>query len=212
MVVPTRRNAFKQAKELLGLADDFEIRGEEDYQFALRVWKDKTVLARQLDDQAAAAVLSQAKEILKRRHTSRISRVCPNCGEPKSQNCRFCRTCYHDERWHKHSLHTHSVTMKENEVEDGLSVIPPKAHANGAIANVCRKLLAGQIGDSFVTDRPPSTINNVCRNLSLQIIVRTINPAEKDKKKKRWRVWRSDGMEMEKVNEIIRSRMVNPET
>lgn len=206
------RLTFPKAKRLCGLDETFEIRSEEDYNFALRVWKDQTVVARQANDDDLAAELSQCKQLFKRRYSNRIARKCPRCGDSKSAYADHCQTCSITYRYYDHRLHTHSVTMKEHEIEEGLVIIGPRCHQTGVLTSIIRKVATtGQVGDSFVTDKPSTSIKNVARMQGMEVIVRIANPEEKDLKKRRYRVWRSDGLEMEQVNEVIRKRMAKEE-
>jgi hypothetical protein len=199
---------FRHAKELCGLPNDFEIKSEDDYHFAVRCWKEKVVDARRTNNDELAALLSQCKEVFKKRHTRLISIHCPDCENTKSRYAMRCHICARRERFYKNQLHTHSIIMKEHEIEEGLVVIPPRTHSTGVLTAVCRKLAySGQVGDSFVTEKQPTSIKNICRMLGMEVIVRMANPEEHDKKKRRYRVWRSDGLEMEEVNERIRKRL-----
>lgn len=199
---------FRHAKELCGLPSDFEIKTEEDYHFAVRCWRDKVVEARRRNDDAHAALLSQCKEVFKKRHTRLVSFRCPDCENAKSRHAMRCHICSHRNRWHKNELNPHSIIMKEHEIEEGLVVIPPRTHSTGVLTAVCRKMAhSGQVGDSFITDKQPTSIKNVARMMGLDVVIRMANPEEKDKKKRRYRVWRADGLDMDGVNEIIRRRM-----
>jgi hypothetical protein len=199
---------FRHAKELCGLDHDFEIRSEEDYNFALRVWKEKTVAARQANNDELAAMLSQAKQVFKRRYTRLVSIHCPTCGNSKSQYAYQCHMCARINRYYHNQVPQSSIVMKEHEIEEAVVLIPPRLHATGVLTGVLRKLATtGKIGDSFVTDKQPTSVKNIARSLGMEVTVRIANLEEHDKKKRRWRVWRTDGLEMEAVNEIIRKRL-----
>lgn len=202
------RLTFPKAKKLCGLDEAFEIRSEEDYNFALRVWRDQTIEARRRNDDNHAAELSQCKQLFKRRYNNRVMRKCPTCGEAKSAHADHCQPCSITYRFYHNQLHTHSIVMKEHEIEEALAIIPPRHHATGVLAAICRKLATtGQVGDSFITDKQPTTVKSMARLVGMEVTVRIANLDERDLKKRRWRVWRTDGKEMEEVNEIIKLRM-----
>lgn len=202
------RFTFKHAKKLCALDDNFEITSDETFNFAMKVWKEKTVAARNANDDALAAELSQCKELFKRRHTNRVLRVCPKCGGSKSTHAMNCSVCARRERFYPNEIPSTSVVMKEHEIEEGLVIIGPRCHQTGVLTSIIRKLASsGNVGDSFITDKQSTSIKNVARMAGMEVIVRIANPEEKDKKKRRYRVWRSDGKSMEEVNEIIRKRM-----
>ena len=201
-----RRLTFSAAKRLCGLDADFEIKTGEDYHFILRVWKEQTVAARRKNDDSRAAELSQCKEVFKRRYHNRINRVCPVCGKGKSAFAAHCQPCSLNLRFYSHTLDT--VVMKEHEIEETLVVVGPRCHQTGVLTAVIRKLATtGQVGDSFITDKQSTSVKNVARAAGMECIIRIANPDEKDKKKRRYRVWRSDGLNMEGVNERIKARL-----
>lgn len=198
---------FPKAKKLCGLDETFEIRSEEDYNFALRVWRDLTVEARRQNNDDRAAELSQCKQLFKRRYTNRVSRKCPTCGEAKSTHADHCQPCSVTYRYYHNQLHTHSVVMKEHEIESGLVLIPVR-YSKGVLTGICQKLATeGQVGDSFLTDKQPTSVKNISRMMGLQVTIRIANPDEKDMKKRRWRVWRTDGLDWPLVNERIQARL-----
>ena len=198
---------FSTAKKLCGLDEHFEIKTESDYEFALGVWREQTVAARRTGNDERAAVLSQCKELFKRRYNRVVSPKCPDCGQHKSLYAVRCNMCARIERFYRHNIPAQS-TMKNHEIEDGLVLVPAITHRTGELTAVCRKLATtGQIGDCFTSPKSPTSISAVCRTLGLSVIVRATNLDEKDKKKRIYRVWRCDGLDMEAVNEIIRKRL-----
>lgn len=202
------RFTFPRAKDLCGLPDDFEIKNNEAYEFAMKCWKEKTVSARNANNMELAAELSQAKQLFKRRHTNRVLRICPDCGESKSLHAQRCAICSRRERFYHNEIPSSSVIMKEHEIEEGLVIIGPRCHQTGVLTAIIRKLATtGKVGDSFITDKQSTSIKNVARMAGMEVIVRIANPEEHDKKKRRYRVWRSDGMDMDELNEIIRKRL-----
>jgi hypothetical protein len=82
------------------------------------------------------------------------------------------------------------------------------SNGRGALADAIKQLACGQIGDSFVTNRNPSTVVRLVKIQGGGIIFRVLDPNEKDYKKKRYRVWRSDDLSMDEVNEVIRKRRI----
>ena len=201
------RLTFPKAKKLCGLDETFEIRSEDDYNFALRVWRDQTVEARRQNNDDLAADLSQCKQLFKRRYNNRVMRKCPTCGEAKSTHADHCQPCSVTYRFYHNQLHTHSVVMKEHELESGLVLIPLH-YSKGVLTGICQKMATeGQVGDSFLTDKQPTSVKNIARTMGLQVTIRIANSEEKDMKKRRWRVWRTDGLEWPQVNERIKARL-----
>jgi hypothetical protein len=200
---------FAAAKRLCGLADEFDIVTTDDFVAAIRAWKARTVDARQAGDDGAASVLSQCKEAFKRRHSRAQNRHCPRCGVAKQQHARHCQVCARAVRnGTDKSIPERSTIMTEHEIEDALMPIPHARHGDSGVTEACRKLAAiGQIGDSFITSKSASSVNNASRPLGLRVMVRLTNPMERDRKKQFRRVWRSDGLRPEEVNEIIRKRL-----
>jgi predicted RNA-binding Zn-ribbon protein involved in translation (DUF1610 family) len=199
---------FAAAKRLCGLAEDFEINSKETLDYALRFWRERTVAARRKNDDHTAAVLSECKEVFKKRYNRIVSRHCPTCGEAKSAHSMQCRMCSYADRYLRHNLPSHSAIMKTHEIEEGLVVVPAITHRTGELSSICRKIATtGQIGDSFVTPKSSTSVNGVARTLGMKVLIRCANPEEKDKKKRLYRVWRSDGFDMDQVNEIIRKRL-----
>lgn len=202
------RLRFPTAKKLCGLDKQFEIKTRSDYDFALRFWRERTVAARRANDDGTAAVLSECKQIFKHRYERLVSNKCPDCGEVKSLYSMRCNMCARIYRFYRHNIPNQSAIMKTHEIEEGLVIVPPITHCVGELTAICRKLaLTGQIGDSFVTPKVPSSINNICRGLGMDVIVRIANTDEKDKKKRIYRVWRADGLDMNGVNEVLRKRL-----
>lgn len=200
------RLSFPVAKRLCGLADTFEIKSEDDFHFAVRVWKEQTVDARRKNDDIRAAELSQCKELFKRRYTNRVSRICPQCGDGKHSTAKHCQPCSLNFRFYRHTLDT--IVMKEHEIEEVLVPVGPRCHQTGVLTSIIRKLATtGQVGDSFITNKQPTTVKNVARMSGMEITVRIANTDEKDLKKRRWRVWRTDGLDMDAVNERIKARL-----
>jgi hypothetical protein len=199
----TRFN-FQQAKRICGLERDFQLRRPEDYETALRAWKERMVGARRTGNHDLAALLSQCKQVIKRRFNWLFSRTCPDCGRGKQRHAARCFYCSLVYRHYRNKL---PYAMKEHELGE-LALIPPRMQATGILTAVCRKLaLNGQVGDCFITDKQPTSVKNVCRLLGMEVIIRIADIHEKDRKKRRWRVWRSDGLGMEQVNERIEARM-----
>ena len=205
MRLSSQRLNFPKAKKLCGLDPNFEIQREEDYHFAMRVWRELTVDARRKNDDSRAAELSECKELFKRRHNSRVKRFCPKCGSAKGAFAQHCQLCSLNFRFYSSTLD--SIKMKEHEIEEALVLVGPRCHQTGILTGICRKMATtGQVGDSFVTDKQPTSVKNICRMVGMEVTVRIANPEEKDLKKRRWRVWRTDGFEMEAVNERIKTR------
>lgn len=202
------RLTFAQAKKLCGLPAEFELKRQEDFERAIAAWKEKTVAARNGDRDNEAADLSQCKELFKKRWSARQSRICPRCGDFKSAHAVHCGTCARAEKNHHNEMNETTVELKQHELELGTILVPPRATKSGPLTTVMQKLaLEGQIGDSFVTCKPPTSVSAVARSLGLSVITRTANPEVKDKSKRLYRIWRCDGLDMEAVNQIIRKRL-----
>ena len=199
---------FPTAKRLCGLDEQFEIKTKSDFEYALRFWRERTVAARRANDDTTAATLSQCKEIFKRLYNRIASYRCPDCDQGKSLYAVRCNMCARIYRYYRHSIPSQSSLMKIHEIEEGLVIVPPITHRTGELSAICRKLATtGQIGDSFTTPKSSTSTNAVCRALGMTVIIRMVNHEEKDKKKRIYRVWRSDGLSMDEVNEILRKRL-----
>lgn len=88
------------------------------------------------------------------------------------------------------------------------SIIIPVERGDGALTTAMEMLAKGHIGDSFISDKTNSSINNVAKIYGGRgkIACKSVNPEEKDRHKKRYRVWRTDGKTLYEVNEIIQKR------
>lgn len=200
---------FNKAKQLCGLEQDFEIRSDEDFSFAQRVWKERMVVARNTNDNEACVALSQARVAIRKRYF-RLGSKCPLCGSVKSRGANHCQVCNVHVRNYANSLP--QPLMKEHEIEAALTLVPPRSLRTGILSQVCRKLATeGQPGDSFVTNKPSTSVKTVCRAMGMEVIVRLANPDEKDKKKQLHRVWRSDGMNEYDLNAHIQQRREHPD-
>lgn len=201
------RWTFRMAKQLVGLPEDFEIKSEETLEFALSCWKEETVKARNAGLDDIAADLSQAKEVFKKRYTWRVNRRCPDCERPKSAHAMRCQVCSRSNRFFKDKIMT-QTPIKEHELEVTPVVIPPRTLPSGELTKIMRKLAnEGKTGDSFVTGKHSTVVKAVGRILGLDVICRLVNADERDPKKRKYRVWRADGLEMEAVNKIIVDRL-----
>jgi hypothetical protein len=107
MLIRTVKLRFKAVRKLLELGDEFEVRTEQQYEFALRCWREKIVEVRRAGDEELSRVFSQCKQVLKQRY-ARLSSRCPNCGEGKSRYADYCRMCYNTLRYYGHSLRDQS--------------------------------------------------------------------------------------------------------
>jgi hypothetical protein len=203
----TQKMRFSQAKLLCRLDTTFEINSDESIAFALRVWKEQMVDARRAGDEDRQRLLSQAKQVFKARHTRFVNRMCPTCEQPKSYGAHQCRSCSTRERRYGHSLN--EKRMKQNEIESDLILVPPRSNRTGALTACLRKLATeGTVGDSFVTNKANSSVQNVARSLGMDVIVRKLPPVPGADKKAPpfYRVWRSDGNNEQALNDILRRR------
>ena len=189
--------------DLVGVEPNYDMRTPEDYDFLQRCVRDLMVMARRSGDDDQAAIFSQCKALLKRRFYLRGLKC--ECGNAKSRHADHCHTCYMRIRFYKVSLN--EPKMKEHEIESVLTPVPDIIRKTGALSTVIRQLAQkGQVGDSFVTDKSSSSVGNLARHLGLEILTRVANPEEKDVKKRKYRVWRSDGMSMDQINQVIADR------
>jgi hypothetical protein len=203
LVTPRRWN-IRRAVSYLGLDPAFKVRTDEDMNLVMAVWKERTVLARKTNNDEEAKTLSLCKELVKRWYNCRTSRKCPKCGEAKSTHAYECRRCSYFTRHHSHSMS--ETTVKDYEIV-ATALVTPRNHITGELTLALRQLVDGQVGDSFVTPKQPTSIKLQAKMLGLEVMCRIANPAERDPKKRKYRVWRSDGLEDTKVNEIIQKRM-----
>lgn len=202
--MPRHRLSLKRALLEIGLPGNFSVRSQEAYDEAMERWKKLVVAARRSNCDDRAAFLSQCKSVIKKRHESAKSRICPRCGEGKSQEAEHCNVCYRI-LFYSDAIDYTEPTM--HEIESSLILVPDVARRRGALTEALLKLAKGKIGDSFVSDKTASSITLAAKMQGGQVICRIANPEEKDPKKRKYRVWRSDGLSMEEVNTIIRKRM-----
>jgi hypothetical protein len=105
-----------------------------------------------------------------------------------------------------------SKQFTEFEVEPVPVVVPHALKGkNSLLSDALDRLCAGQVGDSFVARRPPSSVALSAKMRGLKVICRCVTPDEKDYKKRAYRVWRSDGHDMDTLNRLIQRRL-NGET
>jgi hypothetical protein len=200
-----RRWNYRHAITYLGLEPSFKIRDEDDYRQVMLVWRDRTVVARKSNNDEEAAVLSLCKEVVKRWWNCRFSRKCPTCDDAKSIHAHECRRCSYLRRYHSRSMN--ETTVKDYEFSK-TTLVTPRVHSSGELSRALRQMAdEGQVGDSFVTPKAPTSIKLQAKMLGLEVICRMANPLERDPKKRKYRVWRSDGLSDEEVNEILKKRM-----
>ena len=96
-------------------------------------------------------------------------------------------------------------TVKDYEIQHTV-LVTPRLHIGGDLTTALRKLVEGQVGDSFVTPKVTSSVNLAAKNLGLEVMCRIENLSERNPKLRRYRVWRSDGYDEAKINDIIRLR------
>jgi hypothetical protein len=199
--MPRKRYSVKDALTVLGLPTTLDMRNEDQYKKAHAVWLELTVVARRNGDDTKAATLSEASAKIKQRFNTR-HRKCGICGKICIGN--YC------------GMHARTVRHYSSNVEPMNNTELYKIETVEMVPNVrtsqlnrtMEQLAKGYVGDSFITDKCPTTIHMAARIIggSGKIIARIINPEEKDKNKLRWRVWRTDGMSYWDVNEVIRKR------
>lgn len=200
------RWTFKRALREVGLPGDYPLKTEEDFAKLMQVWKSLTVEARRGNNDDRAAVLSYCKTIFQKRWKARQSVICPACGKLKNIRSAHCQLCARTLRYYKNRLHSNDMDSDLHKPEP-LTPITQIERRSGQLSNALRVLANGNIGDSFVTNRPSSSIGNLAKLLGGIVVCRIANPGEKDHKKRRYHVWRTDGLPPEKVNEIIERRM-----
>ncbi len=206
-VLKSVRLTFRRAKQLVGLDENFEICTDERYEQATKLVVEKIVEARRTGNDSLAADLSAAKALFKKLNAARTDRHCPICGGMKSRKSLHCQTCANTVRYYPNSL-MQPVEEKEFVIEHVHLVT--REHRPTAKLTITMAKLAdeGQVGDSFIVcGKPVTTIKGVARMLGLEVMCRKLNPGEKDQKKIRVRVWRSDGLDEDAVNDIINKRI-----
>lgn len=200
----------KSALEYLGLNPFLDPREDANFVLIMKRWKDLTVEARRTENMAEAAKLSEVKNIIKAVHQREKNSICPDCGNRKSSKCARCNTCDKRHRFYPKTL-KESQNMSDisnlNKVEKALSLIPDVPRKTSALMMALTELSKGQIGDSFVTHKPANSVLQQARYAGGIVTCRLINQGETERKKRRYRVWRTDGKSMEEVNEIISRRM-----
>jgi hypothetical protein len=194
-----RSVTIHDAKRRLGFDDAFKLRTKADWDTVQAVAKDKIVEARRSSDDAKAAGISEARAILKKHFGQ--GRVCPTCGTPKDSLAYECRLCSHQRRYYPKTL----PLMKPNKEFDFSSTrLIPKRPNRSELAKALRKLVAGQVGDSFTTHKLSRSVKMAADAMGLEVLTACISG---DEKKKEICVWRSDGLTSDEVNEIIQRRM-----
>lgn len=194
---------YNGALRMLGVLG-FELKNSTDYARLMDIWREATVQARQKQDDVLAADLSQCKEAIKKRWTSLLSKVCPRCSGEKKSESEYCGAC-------RNILRKGGTANNEADKSDLYQVVGDvfiTATANGQRSGVLVEALRRlQVGDSFMTDKSPTSVANAAKTVGFKTICRKINCGETDKKKFRFRVWRTDGKKPSEVNQIIRLRL-----
>lgn len=192
---------LNRAKGLAGLATDFRLRTNQDYENAQAAIKEKIVLARRSQNDDLAAQLSWAKEVFKKHWGS--GPICPGCGGIKKKHYRTCSMCRPDcGGKRKHCFDSTKLNMdttKDHEILHD-QPIPCRRMAPSELRMALEALAKGKAGDSFRTPHSPNSIKSSAKTLNLQIAIRNVTPGEKDKKKVRYQVWRTDGQSEEQIN------------
>ena len=199
------RWTLKRALDELGIPHDCEVKTPQGYDIAMAAWKRLTIDARRSNNDDRAAMLSLCKTIIQKKRDRHTSKVCPTCGKAKSSVANQCQMCSHTSRYYAHSLEKGNLIM--HEIEKTPILIPEINKRQSEVSLALKQLVNGQIGDSFVTNKPISTTSLMAKMLGGTIICRSANPEEKDSKKRKFRVWRSDGLSMSEVNAIIQRRI-----
>ena len=100
--------------------------------------------------------------------------------------------------------------MKEINIDQLKPVPTPPDRCE--LARVCRKLATeGSVGDSFVSDKQTSRIREVAWRVGMKVIIRAEGYMDGPGQRKRYRVWRSDGLSESDLNAVIQSRAQNPD-
>ena len=194
------------ALAVLGFAPEFVIRSPTDFVVAHAVWKDRVVAARRSGNIPLETVLNSAYAIIKPHR----ERYCPICGSRKGHTGRLCGMCHRRRSTFGDNIMANSFT--EFQLEQTPVIVPPALKgANSQLALALDKLCHGQVGDSFIARRQPSAIAFAAKVHGLKVICRCVTPDEKDYKKRAYRVWRSDGHNMDELNRLIQRRL-NGET
>jgi hypothetical protein len=201
-----KAHALEAALLTLGFAPEFEIHNLTDFRVAHDVWKDRVVAARRSGNISLETALNSAFAVIK----PHGSKYCPVCGSRKGRTNGRCYLCHRRRLTYGDNIMAKDFT--EYQIEE-TPVIVPHALKGGysALGEALQKLCAGQVGDSFVARRAPSAVALSAKMLGLKIICRCITPHEKDYKKRAFRIWRSDGHDMDELNRLIHKRL-NGET
>ncbi len=191
---------LKAAKRLLGLEPDAPLRDATDWERVHNAAKSQIVEARRAGDDALAARISEAQATLKKSYGT--GRKCPKCGEPKKPHARHCGLCSRAIRSHFHNR-LFMDTTKDYEISE-TTLIPPINRGRSELRSRLRVL---KVGDSFpVSNTSVDAISRAARLERIQVITRTVAIDPRSPKKRTLRVWRSDGMDEEKLNALIASR------
>ena len=191
---------------MLGLMD-FQLKTQADYDRIMDVWREKTVAARDTNNDELAADLSQCKEAIKKKYTIVKSKTCPRCHQPKGVGTEYCNECMFRLKGEK----------PVNAEEEGLYVVVNDVYVfakrsgfqqqESPLTATLRKLV--NIGDSFVTEKHPTSVKNAAKIVGINTTIRKVNLGEQDKKKMRFRVWRVDDKKPSEVNQVIKQRLDN---
>jgi len=186
----------------LGFAPEFELRNPVDFRVAHGVWKDRVVAARRAGDGALERALNCAYAVIK----PHGRKYCPVCGRRKGRCSNRCAMCHRRRATFGDNIMNNQFT--EFEIEHAPVVVPPALKgANSQLSIALEALCRGQVGDSFIARRQPSAIALSAKMHGLKVICRCVTPDEKDYKKRAYRVWRSDGYDMDDLNRLIQKRL-----
>ncbi len=183
----------------------FKLETEEDYARIMDIWRDATVKAREVKNDVLAADLSQVKEAIKGKWDTYKECTCPRCNKQKSPKTDYCADCLRTLKGDKHFLVNGGPAMYEVRDDVFVTMAAHGDSGRGELTEAMRKLI--QVGDSFLTNKSPTSVKNVSKNVGIETICRKQNPGEKNKTKLRYRVWRSDGLSATDVNRAIKQRV-----
>jgi hypothetical protein len=194
---------LRDALTTLGFAPEFEIRNPTDFRVAHDVWKDRVVHARRAGNPKLEIALNSAYAVVK----PYGSRYCPVCGKPKgNRNNGHCQMCFRRRQTFGDNIMSNQFT--EFQIEQTPVVVPPAFKgASSQLRIALEKLCQGQVGDSFVAKRQPSAVALSAKMLGLKIVCRCVTPSEKNYKQRAYRIWRSDGHDMDTLNRLIQKRL-----
>lgn len=196
------RMTFAKAREVLRLPSSFLPTQHDSYDLMLAKWKEEVVEARRKANVERETELNEAKAFVKKRKDAKESMVCPSCGKIKNPQSIKCQVCWQRERNGAGAIMEKS-NVKLYQIEEGVPV--PSPRGDSELSAALKQL--ERLGQSFCTPAKHCTIILKAKQLGVKVLARVIDPNERNKEKRVYRVWRSDGLTQAQLNDYIAGKI-----